>query len=122
MIVEDEGIVAGHIAALLEKHGYKVVAIAASSEEVFAQIAESNPELILMDIRIQGALDGIDTTTKVLELFDIPIIYLTAQTDPATTERARLTGDFELLRKPVNQMKLIMTVEAAIRKHRAAAA
>lgn len=122
LIVEDEGIVANHIESLLEKAGYEVAGIAASSAEVFANIRERVPDLILMDIHIDGPVDGIQTAVKILENFNIPIIYLSAYTDQQTMDRARATGSFEFLSKPVNWGKLSAAVDGTLKKHRAAQA
>ena len=119
LIVEDEGIIAGHIASRLLKTGYSVAGIAESSEEALASIREVSPDLILMDIRIKGALDGIQTAAKVRETSDIPIIYLTAHTDQATVDRAKMTEAFGFLTKPVHPTSLSTSIEMAIHKHRA---
>ena len=119
LIVEDEGIIAGHIASRLVKTGYEVAGIAESSEEALAKTEELKPELILMDIRIKGAMDGIDTAAKLRERYDIPVIYLTAHTDQQTIDRAKLTGAFGFLTKPIHHTSLATAIEMAIHKHRA---
>jgi CheY-like chemotaxis protein len=120
MIVEDEGIIANEIESMLQRAGYEVAGIAASSEEVFAKVPELHPDLILMDIHIDGLLDGIQTAAKLLERFDIPIIYLSAYTDPETIARATATGAFEFLTKPLNRAKLVTAIEGATQRHCAA--
>jgi hypothetical protein len=119
LIVEDEAIIAEHIASSLLKTGYEVAGIAESSEEALAKIPGLNPDLILMDIRIKGAMDGIETTAKLRERFDIPVIYLTAHSDQETIDRAKLTGAFGFLTKPVHHTSLSTSIEMAIHKHRA---
>lgn len=119
LIVEDEGIVAGHIASRLLKTGYSVAGIAESSEEALATVRELSPDLILMDIRIKGSMDGIQTAAKVRETSDIPIIYLTAHTDQSTVDRAKMTEAFGFLTKPIHQTSLATSIEMAIHKHRA---
>src|SRR5580692_3859473 len=69
LIVEDEGIIANIIASRLVKSGYEVAGIAESSEEALAKITELNPELVLMDIRIKGATDGIETEAQIRRRF-----------------------------------------------------
>jgi PAS domain S-box-containing protein len=118
LIVEDEGIIANHIASLLRKTGYDVAGIAESSEEALAQAAASEPDLILMDIRIKGSLDGIDTALKIRERHDVPIIYLTAHSDHETIGRAKVTGASGFLTKPIHHTGLATSVEMAIYKHR----
>jgi len=119
LIVEDEGIIAGHIAARLLKTGYSVAGIAESSEEALVDARELSPDLILMDIRIKGSMDGIQTAAKVRETSDVPIIYLTAHTDQSTVDRAKLTEAFGFLTKPIHQTSLSTSIEMAIHKHRA---
>jgi hypothetical protein len=119
LIVEDEGIIAGHIAARLLKTGYSVAGIAESSEEALATVREVSPDLILMDIRIKGSMDGIQTAAKLRETSDIPIIYLTAHTDQSTVDRAKMTEAFGFLTKPVHPTSLATSIEMAIHKHRA---
>ena len=97
LIVEDEGLIASDIEAVLKRAGYKISGIAASSEEVFANIEAQHPDLILMDVHIDGPLDGIQTVAKLRETFAIPIIYLSAQVNRQTLDRARATGTFEFL-------------------------
>jgi two-component system cell cycle sensor histidine kinase/response regulator CckA len=119
LIVEDEGIIANIIASRLVKSGYEVAGIAESSEEALAKITELNPELVLMDIRIKGATDGIETAAQIRRRFDIPFIFLSAHTDRQTMDRARTTGASGFLTKPVHHTNLTATIEMAIHKHRA---
>ena len=119
LIVEDEGIIAGHIASRLVRTGYEVAGIAESSDEALAKIDNLRPDLVLMDIRIKGPLDGVETTAKMRERHDIPVIYLTAHTDQQTVNRAKLTGAFGFLTKPIHHTSLSTAIEMAIHKHRA---
>ena len=118
MIVEDEGIIADHIATRLERNGYTVAGIVTSSEEALDRIPSLMPDLILMDIRIKGDEDGIETANKVRERFDIPIIYLTAHSDRQTIDRAKSTGAFGFLTKPIHHSSLSTSIEMALTKHR----
>jgi AmiR/NasT family two-component response regulator len=119
LIVEDEGIIATHIASRLRKSGYEVIGIAESSEDTLALVQELRPDLILMDIRIKGTSDGIETAAELHTRFDIPVIYLTAHTDQQTLDRARMTGAAGFLTKPIQQAALKAAIETAIHKHRA---
>jgi two-component system, cell cycle sensor histidine kinase and response regulator CckA len=119
LIVEDEGIIAGHIASRLARTGYDVVGVAESSEEALRKIDEVKPDLVLMDIRIKGSLDGVQTTAKMRQTHDIPVIYLTAHTDQQTVDRAKVTGAFGFLTKPIHHTSLATAIEMAIHKHRA---
>jgi CheY-like chemotaxis protein len=119
LIVEDEGIVANHIATLLQGAGYEIAGIAASSQEVFASISEQPPDLILMDIHIEGLMDGIETAEEVLKDLVIPIIYLSAHADRLTVDRAKASGPFQFLTKPINWTRLFEAIEETVAKHRA---
>jgi CheY-like chemotaxis protein len=92
LIVEDEALIAKHLSATLSRLGYELAGIAQLSEEALAKISESNPDLILMDVRIRGEMDGIATAAEVRERLDIPLIYLTAHSDKGTIDRAKIQG------------------------------
>lgn len=119
LIVEDEGIIAENIASRLVKSGYQVAGIADSAEDALRQVPETRPDLVLMDIHIKGSLDGIETTRKLQERYDVPVIYLTAHTDPQTIDRAKTTGGFGFLTKPIDHRTLATTIEMATHRHRA---
>src|SRR5271165_1109347 len=117
-LVEDEGIIAHNIQSDLRKAGYKVAGAADSGRDALEQIAISRPELILMDIRIRGDMDGIELARRVQEQFDVPVVYLTAHSDMETLQRAKVTGPFGYLAKPVQQSTLSTSIEIALYKHR----
>jgi two-component system, cell cycle sensor histidine kinase and response regulator CckA len=119
LIVEDEGLIAHNIASELVAAGYEVSGIADSCKDTLAQVHESHPDLILMDIRIKGALDGIETAMAVRDRFDIPVIYLTAHSDPQTINRAKMTGASGFLTKPIRRMAIGIAVEMALHKNQA---
>jgi len=119
LIVEDEGIIAQHISDRLEKNGYEVAGVAESSEEALARTAELRPDLILMDIHIKGALDGIETAAAIHRTFDVPVIYLTAHSDRQIVDRAKISGAFAFLTKPIHHTNLATSIEMALHKHRA---
>ena len=118
LIVEDEAIIAGHISTRLEKAGFSVAGIHSSSSEVLDNIASLKPDLVLMDIRIKGPSDGIHAAAQVRDRFDIPVIFLTAHTDKETVERAKGTGAFGFLTKPINHVSLQTTIQMALTRHR----
>ena len=119
LIVEDEGIIADDIASRLNRAGCDVTAIAASAEEVFAGLRESRPDLILMDIHIDGSMDGIQTAAKLRETSDIPIVFLSAHADRETMGRAEATGAFGFVTKPIQSVRLMTAIEEAAQRHRA---
>ncbi|MDB5308210.1 MAG: hybrid sensor histidine kinase/response regulator [Gemmataceae bacterium] len=117
LIAEDEGVVAEDIKERLARLGYAVVGVVASGEEAVALAAATRPDLVLMDIRLQGEMDGIAAAARLGADHDIPVVYLTAFSDPATLERAKLTGPLGYLLKPFKERELHSAVEIAVYKH-----
>ena len=117
IIVEDEHIVANDIQRSLENLGYKVPEIVSTGERAIQAVEKYHPDLVLMDIVIKGKLDGIETTKKIHEHRDIPVIYLTAYADYATLERAKITDPFGYLLKPFMEKELQSTIIMALYKH-----
>ena len=118
LVVEDEGLIANDIADRLRKDGYHITGIAASAEEALNSLAQTAPDLVLMDIRIKGDPDGIETAARVRASFDIPVIFLTAHADTGTLERAKVTEPFGCLVKPFRQVNLSSSIQMALFKHR----
>ncbi len=118
LIVEDEQLIAHSIERSLFKAGYSVPAMATSAQEAFEQIEQTNPDLVLMDIHIQGPSDGIETAKTIRERYHLPVIYLTAHADGDTLERAKITEPLGYLVKPVNHANLPSSIEMALYKHR----
>ncbi|MGC9396504.1 MAG: GAF domain-containing protein [Anaerolineae bacterium] len=116
-VVEDEVIVAEMLKMNLERSGYEVAGHEIYGEAVIESVARSKPDLILMDIRLKGKMDGITAAIQVSERFDIPIIYLTAYGDAETLERAKQTSPFGYLIKPFEIETLRSTIETALNKH-----
>jgi CheY-like chemotaxis protein len=117
LIVEDELLIAHHLSRKLEKFGYLVVDIVSSGEDALASLQHNQPDLVLMDIVIQGNIDGIETASQIYQLYDIPVIYLTAYADNETLERAEKTGAYGYLLKPFKEQALNATIKMAMRKH-----
>lgn len=117
MIVEDEGIVAADIARQLRDLGYDVVATAYSGEEAIEKVREARPDLVLMDIVLQGKMDGVEVAGQILASFDIPVVYLTAYADDKILARAKITGPFGYIVKPFETKDLHAAVEMALYKH-----
>ena len=118
LIVEDEKIISHDIKRILMKFGYEVLGIAVSGKEVLAQIKKQKPDLILMDIVLEGDLSGIETAEKIKEHWNIPIIYLTAFADEQTLQRAMITIPYGYILKPFEEKELYAIVEMAFHKHK----
>ena len=114
LIVEDEGIVAIGIKATLLGFGYKVLPIAISGESAIRIASEHKPDLVLMDIKLRGRLNGIETATVLIRQYSTPVIYCTAHSDPATMEAAQGTSPSAILMKPVSDSDLKAAVQHAL--------
>jgi DNA-binding LytR/AlgR family response regulator len=114
LIVEDEIIVATDLSFRLTKMGFRVTAIAGTSEEAIASFKEEKPDLVLTDIHLHGQPDGIDTVLKLREISFVPIIYLTAQSDMSTVARAKATFPAAYLTKPFDDRQLQVSIELAL--------
>lgn len=117
LIVEDEGIVALDIQQQLIGLGYDVPAMAASGEDAIRKAAETRPDLVLMDIRLKGEMDGIQAAQHIQARSGIPIIYATAHSDEATLQRAKITGPFGYVLKPFETRELHIAIEIALYRH-----
>jgi PAS domain S-box-containing protein len=118
LIVEDEAITAMELEEMLKNRGYEVVGTAANGATAIRIAKEKWPDLILMDIRIEGKIDGIQTATQISSFHDIPIIFLTAYSDDVTLARAIKTKSHSFMLKPFNEKELYSNIELAINKHR----
>jgi signal transduction histidine kinase len=117
MIVEDESIVAMDIEIRLKRLGYVVVRRATSGAEALQQALLLRPDLILMDIRLQGGIDGIEAATRIRAHHNIPIVYLTAYSDSETLRRAKITEPSGFLIKPFDERELHSVIEMALYKN-----
>lgn len=120
LIVEDDVVAASMSQKYLDKMSYTVTSVVSSGEEAIRKAAEDHPDLILMDIVLNGDMDGIETARKIQDRFDIPVVYLTAYTDDKRVERAKITEPFGYLLKPFNERELYATIEMSLYKHRTA--
>ena len=118
LIVEDDAIVAMTIEDSLHEMGYSIAGLAANADDAIRIAAEKKPDLILMDIRIQGDRDGIEAASEIARSQNIPIIYLTAYSDDETIRRAAKTQPYGFLTKPFRQKEMYSTIEIALYKHR----
>ncbi|MEE9430796.1 MAG: response regulator [Melioribacteraceae bacterium] len=118
LVVEDEIIIAMEIADRLSSMGYEVLRIVANGEMAINVVMQDKPDLILMDIMIQGDMDGIQTATKIRGFSDVPVIYLTANADEGTLQRAKVSDAFGYLIKPFEEKELNTTIEMALYKHK----
>lgn len=114
LIVEDEFIIAEKLSADLSDIGYKITAIVSSGEEALRSVAANPPDLIIMDIHIEGELDGIETTKRIHDEMVIPVMYLTGLTDQEVFQKARKTHPVGYLSKPYNRQDIYHAIELAL--------
>jgi PAS domain S-box-containing protein len=114
LIVEDEAIVAKSIEKRLVSLGYTVVGSVATGTDALVLTARTRPDLILMDIRLRGTMDGIRVARIVLDWFGTPVIFVTAFADSATIERANETGHYGYLIKPFGEKDFLSTIGIAL--------
>ena len=119
LVVEDEAIVAMDIEDRLASMGYQFGGVAASAEQALALAETGHPDLVLMDIRLQGDMDGIAAAEEMRRRFHIPVIFLTAYSEEATLERAKLAEPYGYVLKPFDDRELKSAIEIALYKHQA---
>lgn len=113
LIVEDSALIAADLQARLQTHNIEIIQVCDSGEEALRVLEDRKPDLILMDIQLAGALDGIDTARSIRDRYAIPIIYLSDHTDKSLVERAKKTFPVGYLAKPFNENDLVRTLEIA---------
>ncbi len=117
LVVDDERIVAMDIGRTLERLGYDIAGLVSTGEDAIVQAGEKRPDLVLMDIRLGEGIDGIEAAAQIAELFDIPVVFLTAYSDDATLNRAKAGRPFGYLVKPFDERELHTTIAVALANH-----
>ena len=117
LIVEDEQITAADIEDTLGRLGYEVVGIASNGEQALDIARRRSPQIALMDIRLKGEMDGIETARRLRQQFDTPSIFLTAHTDDSTLARAQHTEPLGFIVKPFHESELQASLQMALHKH-----
>ena len=119
LIVEDEAVVALHLRQELTKLGHVVAGLATSGDQALKMIEEVFPDIVLMDIHIQGEMDGIETAKRIPRYLHIPVVYLTAYSEDTTLKRAADTYPYGYLIKPFLDRELHATIKMALERSRA---
>ncbi|MBT8204317.1 MAG: response regulator [Eudoraea sp.] len=114
LIVEDDMIIAANLSLQLSQLGYEITGIESRGEEAVVHARLNPPDLILMDVNLKGTLDGIETAKKIHEVRNVPIIYLTANNDEATFNRAKSTRPKAFISKPFNKLNLQRNVALVV--------
>ncbi|NJO77284.1 MAG: response regulator [Cyanobacteria bacterium RM1_2_2] len=119
LVVEDERLIAYDIQAVLEGLGYVVFEPVSSAEIALTQMATLQPDLVLMDIYLDGEMDGVEASAQIQTQFDIPVVFLTANADPETLDRIKAIQPFGYVLKPYNEKELSTTIAIALSRHQA---
>jgi PAS domain S-box-containing protein len=116
LVVEDESIVAKDIQNTLIRLGYDVPATASNAVSAYQKLDDIQPDLVFLDIKLKGDIDGIQIAEKIKNTYDIPVIFLTSFVDKGTLDRAKVTEPYGYIVKPFNESDLQSTVEMALYK------
>lgn len=117
-IVEDDRIVAEDIKSSLNNLGFSVPGISSSGNDAIKEVEKKQPDLVLMDIMLQGNMNGIKAAEYILSNFNIPVVYLTAYADEKILDQAKLTGPYGYIIKPFEDNELYTAIEIALHKHK----
>jgi len=118
LVVEDEAIVAMVIKRRLKDLGYIVSGVASTGKDAITKVEGTFPDLVLMDIRLKGDMDGIEATKIIKDRFSLPVVYLTAHSDDVTFKKAKETDPDGYILKPFTEKDLSTTIEIALHKFR----
>ncbi len=118
LIVEDESLVALEIESALKKEGFFVCGVVDNGDGALDKVRDCHPDVVLMDIYLNGSMDGVEVCKRIKSLFDIPIIYLTAYSDMRTVNEAIECKPDGYLVKPFRRGELIATIKLALQKSR----
>ena len=118
LVFEDEGVTALHLEHTLTRAGYEVAAVEESADEFEDLVRSTEPDLVLMDIRLKGAVDGVDAARLIRENFGIPVVIVTAHNDQVTRRRIESSGVHGVVLKPFEEREIVVAVQSALRRHR----
>lgn len=118
MIVEDDAIIALDLRQQLESSGFRVSGVVGRSDEVVATVQSQRPDAVIMDIRLDGSVDGVSLAEEIFVCEDTPVVFLSAYADEALGNRAVHSGAYGYLTKPVAIQAVLATVGMAVQKHR----
>ena len=117
LVVEDERLIAIDLQRRLARLGYAVVALAASGMEAIQKALALHPDVVLMDIRLQGAMDGIEAAQQIQASIGVPVVFMTAYVDEETKQRVSTASPWGYLRKPFTAQQVQSTLEQILTRH-----
>ncbi|NOU60101.1 PAS domain S-box protein [Marinifilum caeruleilacunae] len=117
LIVEDDNLISTIFRMFLKELGYDLLGIVEDGKEAIRLCEKLNPDIVLMDVHLGGDLDGIQTTELIKSKFDIPVIFLSSDTEESTIQRVINTHSYGYLVKPIDKKELGISIELAFYKH-----
>ncbi len=117
LIVEDENLVAKDIQSILKSIGYQVTAMVNTGDKAIQEVEENRPDLVLMDIKLKGKMEGIEVAKELKDRFSIPVVFLTAYADDNLLNKAKITEPYGYIIKPYQPKELQTTIEMALYKY-----
>jgi len=118
LIAEDEKIIAADLSQNLQNLGYEVVALVSSGHDAIKKCGELKPDIVLMDIKLKGSVDGIEAADEIRKRFSVPVVYVTSYTDEETLERVKQTEPYGFIVKPIMEEELKGVIETSVYRHR----
>jgi two-component system, response regulator PdtaR len=119
VLVEDEFIIAMVLEKQLQKFGYDLAAKVTNGQDAIEAVKKHQPDLIIMDIKIDGGMDGIDAMNEIRKFSDVPVIYMSGNSDSGTRERASRTGPVDYMVKPIPIQELNNSIKKGLAKDKA---
>jgi two-component system, response regulator PdtaR len=117
LLVDDDTIITHLISTMLQKKGYNIVGIVATGEEAIVKSAELNPDLVIMDVNLSGAMDGMDSAHYIFQLFHYPIIFITGISDEEKLDRIKFSQPYGIIFKPFTAIEISTSVDLALYNH-----
>lgn len=119
MIVEDDRFISAIFTMFLREMGHELIGRCQNGQDALQLCAEARPDVVLMDIHIEGQLDGIQTAEQLIRHYDVPVIFVTSDTDSDIIKRAIVSNSYGYLIKPINRKELAISIDLAFYKHKA---
>ena len=117
LIVEDDAIITHILTTMLQKRGYTIAGVVTTGEDAVQKAPGLSPDLVIMDISLPGAMDGIDAAYYLFRLFHYPILFITGLSDEKRLERAKLSQPYGIIFKPFTEIEIATNVELALYNH-----
>ena len=114
LVVEDESIIAMDLQNILEKFGFEVCCVVSSGEESIHAATHTHPDVVMMDVKLRGAMNGIEAAKEIHENLDIPVVFITAFSDESTVCNALKHRDFSYIRKPFEEKEIEKTIRKIV--------